>query len=121
MHFRFISGVGIFCIILCLAGCQKNASPEAAAEQPVATVEEHRAEENVVIDPVKAAFSQVASVLEGLNKIAEESGDDCAKAGTGMTEYLSQNRERFVASMRVIGSLTIHPKQEIPRPKWTRF
>ncbi len=99
MCHRFYSFVSFFCVLLCLAGCQKNASPEAATEQSVVS------EDVGESDPVRAAIVDVTNFFDGLAKIAEESGDDCDKLGNGMNDYLDKNKDKFAAALKIVGSI----------------
>ena len=105
MHFRYISIVGIFSLFFGLAGCQKNASPTAATDQSVASVDVHTDENTTETNEVEIALRDVIAFFNGLDKVADAAGDDCTKVGTDMNKYLDDNKEKFVASMKIVGNL----------------
>lgn len=54
---------------------------------------------------VKSAATAVGQIFTQFNKIAADSGDDCGKLGTGLTEYLNKNKDALTAGMKILSAV----------------
>ena len=54
---------------------------------------------------LKTAAKNTVTFFEGMNKIAEESGENCDEMGTKLLDHLNNNKDNFIAAMKVLANL----------------
>lgn len=119
----FVSILCALAVLFAFTGCKKDEAPkaeeapaaeakadDAKAEAPAAEAkaDEAKADEAKPADgkvDVKKAAKDAADFMVGLSKVATDAGEDCAKMGTDMTKYLTDNKDKFTASMKVLSTL----------------
>ena len=79
------------------------AAPAADAAAPAADAAAPAAD--AAAPDLKTAAKNTVTFFEGMNKIAEESGENCDEMGTKLLDHLNNNKDTFIAAMKVLANL----------------